>query len=353
MPYPSYGSRITKQTKPTNQQSSPLTSSNTSAFNPTKPVPPAGAKPFPPPENTTPIKKDLEETMAVDNQQQNTDEGSEKSDMNKIKVGKVKKKAKQKFSKIEKKHYINARLRRMISPKPPVQILQELAQQEQAVVSYSFLDPITEGQMQLFRCEVDVSGSVFSGTGPSKQIAKNIAAEGAIHAFISGTAKTEELNKVKEDIADKAPWSAMASLALFKLFNDWQSLGYSLPQQFMATPPPMSKNLEEFTPQEQEFADHNTSTNKLQSPSFKMKPAKMPADPTSKHPVMLLNELHPRVSFQGTLGVLPGNLFGMNVEIDGRAFQGAGKSKKDAKKACAIAALKALHEIEYKQTETH
>merc|ERR1711936_1479094 len=132
--------------------SSNKTSPNISSFNPTKPVPPAGAKPFPPPEKVTEeiIKKDAEETIVIEDQEQKMDEGSEKSDLNKTKDGKVTKKAKQKFSKTEKKHYINARLRRMISPKPPVQILQELAQQEQAVVSYTFLDPITEGQMQLF-----------------------------------------------------------------------------------------------------------------------------------------------------------------------------------------------------------
>merc|ERR1719431_1629606 len=53
---------------------------------------------------------------------------SEKSELNKTKDGKIKKnKNDKKWSKTEKKSYINLRLRRMISPKSPIQILEELA----------------------------------------------------------------------------------------------------------------------------------------------------------------------------------------------------------------------------------
>merc|ERR1719500_1479626 len=253
---------------------------------------------------------------------------SEKSELNKIKEGKIKKKQKQKWSKVEKKNYINFRLRRMISPKCPVQILEELAQQESSNISYNFLEPLKEAGMELFPCEVTVNEAVFTGTGPSKQIAKNIAAEGAIHAFITNCVESDDTIPEAEDIADNAPWRALASLGLFKLFNDWQSQGYTLPPQFMSTPSPAPRG-SPTTP------THTETTGSSPQSHFVMNPSKMPEDPTSKHPVMLLHELHPGITFEGALGVVPGNMFSMTVEVQDRSFQGSGRSKKEAKKACA------------------
>jgi len=315
-----------------------------SALQPAMPVPPVGGKAFPPPinittqEDTTQDITDNSDSMMMQAETRATEgEDCSKTDLNKTKDGKIKKK--QKWTKTEKKSYINVRLRRMISPKPPVQILEELVQQENADLSYNFLEPVNEGGMQLFTCEVTIRGEVYTGTGPSKPIARNIAAEGAIHAFISNSVQSAHPSPETEDVADNAPWSALASLGLFKLFNDWQSQGYTVPHQFMATPTPIAKTSTATT------AIQNTpdQTNN----SFIQQPAKMPADPTSKHPVMLLNELYPGVTYEGSLGVVPGNMFGMTVEIQARSFHGTGRSKKDAKKACAIAALKSLHNIEY------
>ena len=44
------------------------------------------------------------------------------------------------------------------------------------------------------------------------------------------------------DPLDNAPWAALASLGLFKLFNDWQSRGFSLPMMAQPAPPPVSNN---------------------------------------------------------------------------------------------------------------
>jgi len=320
-----------------------------SALNPAKPIPPVGTKPFPPP-CTTPSGHNLTQedtqastddpSMMMQAETKSTEDGDiHKYDVNKTKDGKIKKKLKQKWSKIEKKNFINVRLRRMISPKPPVQILEELVQQEHADMSYTFLEPVSEGGMQLFTCEVTIRGDVYTGTGPSKPIARNIAAEGAIHAFISNSVLSAQPSPETEDIADNAPWSALASLGLFKLFNDWQSQGYSVPQQFMSPPTHLSKTSTAMSLAHQNIPD--------QSSSFTQQPAKMPSDPTSKNPVMLLNELYPGVTYEGSLGVVPGNMFSMTVEVQDRSFQGTGRSKKDAKKACAMAALKSLHNIEY------
>ena len=99
---------------------------------------------------------------------------------------------------------------------------------------------------KLLSAEVTVEGQTFSGSGPSKSIAKNIAAEAAIHYVVMQRSK-EQPPEDGARFQDTTPWGALASLgrsvcvivvlflimflALFKLFNDWQSSGYSLPSE--------------------------------------------------------------------------------------------------------------------------
>ncbi len=35
---------------------------------------------------------------------------------------------------------------------------------------------------------------------------------------------------------DETPWAQLASLALFKLFNDWQAQGYDIPAELLKPP---------------------------------------------------------------------------------------------------------------------
>ena len=67
----------------------------------------------------------------------------------------------------------------------------------------------------------------------------------------------------------------------------------------------------------------------------------------TKHPVMLLNELDPGTRYlESLLGGMPGKPFSMTVQTQGQYFHGIGRNKKEARKVCAMAALKALHGIE-------
>jgi len=52
----------------------------------------------------------------------------------------------------------------------------------------------------------------------------------------------------------------------------------------------------------------------------------------------------------GTTGVTPNIIFTMGCEVDGQQYQGVGRNKKDAKKHCAMEALKALYNIQYPGT---
>ena len=113
------------------------------------------------------------------------------------------------------------------------------------------------------------------GTGPSKQIAKNICAEHCIQYIVTKRC-TESKNKAAEavkqaaaaasatpaegadnngaaassgaaapavpeglkphEMTDETPWAQLASLALFKLFNDWQAQGFAIPAELFKSP---------------------------------------------------------------------------------------------------------------------
>ena len=137
------------------------------------------------------------------------------------------------------------------------------------------------------------------------------------------------------DPLDNAPWAALASLGLFKLFNDWESRGFNLP---LKNPP---NNVGDQMGGEAKKAKGNANGD------FVMKPCKkMPEDPSTKHPVMLINEVYPGIAFEcGNRGV--DEMYSITVTINDQQFTGRGRSKKDAKKECAIAAAKALLNVEY------
>ncbi len=80
---------------------------------------------------------------------------------------------------------------------------------------------------------------VFTGTGPSKQIAKNICAEHVIQFVVTKKCNESRLNKQlqekegKAPMEDETPWLQLASLAMFKLFNDWQAQGFVIPNELL------------------------------------------------------------------------------------------------------------------------
>jgi len=254
------------------------------------------------------------------------------ADLHKVKRGRVTKMEYRKMSlaerKEEKKLFVQSRLRRMIAPKPPCQILKELVGAQH--VQYNTLGPQfsedSPGESTMIACEVIIHGKTFQGSAPSPDLAANMAAETAIQALVMQMVQAGIGTGTEP--ADLAPWPALASLAIFKMFNDWNSrTGFTLPVPAHSNPPRAPVSLDQPRPAPQ--------------------PSKMPQDPASKHPAMLVNELHPAAEFSITQVGGPCSKFTIQVEIDGQSFEGEGKSKKEAKKACCMSALKSIHGIEY------
>jgi len=158
----------------------------------------------------------------------------------------------------------------------------------------------------------------------------------------------------KPPMEDETPWLQLASLAMFKLFNDWQAQGFVIPQELM-------KNTSEAGNGEAKAAAGNGAGNMdvtmTNAPAAAVKPKqakKMPDNPTERHPVQLLNELRGGVTFivVGSSGVTPNIIFTLGCEIDGTQYTGVGRNKKDAKKHCAMEALKVLYNVQYPGTLT-
>jgi len=122
----------------------------------------------------------------------------------------------------------NARIRKMVAPKPPIQVLNEMV--GAGNVLSNTLPPSKDG-FRMTTVEINVEGKTFTGIGPTPSIAKNIAAEAAVHhiATIMSSDPTEEEVQTGRAFEDSTPWGALASLALFKLFTDWQASGYPIP----------------------------------------------------------------------------------------------------------------------------
>jgi hypothetical protein len=145
--------------------------------------------------------------------------------------------------------------------------------------------------------------------------------------------------------------------ASFKLFNDRQAQGFVIPNKLMKNP-----NEGHTGNDTKVFATGNGNGNmdvtmgNASVAAQKSKQAKkMPDSPTQKHPVQLLNELrgggvtYTLVKLK-SCGVTSNNIFTLGCKIDGTQYTGVGPNKKDAKKQCAMEALKILYKIQYPGT---
>jgi len=254
----------------------------------------------------------------------------------------------------------NYRLKKMLTPKAPIMVLHELL--GQTSVQYEVMEPATPrvpNMAALYTAKTTYDDQTFSGMGPSKSIAKNICAEQVLQYITTKSCtnvKTEddESNqengggKHRRDMETDTPWVSLASLALFKLFNDWQAQGYVVPAGMMRgnqfnTPEPVV---------DMKGEDGETQTPKKKKKSKDEGPKgekTLPENANEKHPVQLLNEMAGPLIYEqtGQTGTPPSCVFTLSVTVNGETFSGQGKSKKEAKKAAAVNAVGALYNIYY------
>jgi len=229
------------------------------------------------------------------------------------------------------------KLRKSILPKQPLTILHELS--EGSKPSFDFYDvPYEERERRAwqmdcslddvgcYECRCTVQGMEFIGEGETKQAAKDNVTEIAIQGLISAKC---ELNEAEGGIGtneDNCPWPQIASLALYKLYNDWQSQGFQLPK--------------ELTNINSGGGGGNVGG---QAPDGRLAGTSM--QDKDKPPLQLLNEMASRMKLTlvydlvSEVGTPNDKVFTYVVVIGEKKYSGQAKNKKSAKQAAAQVAL--------------
>jgi len=297
--------------------------------------------------NTTP-EEDIEEEA--------NEEGTEEKKpwIKRTKEGGIKKVPKE----VQKRRR-NFRLKKMLTPKAPIMILHELL--GQTSVQYELFEPTAKPMPGLFTAKTTYDDQTFSGMGPSKSIAKNVCAEQVLQYITTKSCAGKEPAKEEEedegdqengggpkkgprhDLETDTPWVSLASLALYKLFNDWQAQGYVIP-------PGMIKGSQCHLAEASNGGDAaGTAVAKPKKVAVPKADKTLPENAHEKHPVQLLNEMMgPMVYTEtGQEGLPPNCIFNLSVTVNGETYEGQGKSKKEAKKMAAMSAVAAIYNIQY------
>ncbi|OAD58544.1 WW domain-binding protein 11 [Eufriesea mexicana] len=256
---------------------------------------------------------------------------------------------------------LNQRLKKTLQPKNAIMVLNEM----KPGVQFTF--PETQGPMpnSLYLVHAELDGKTYVGQGLSKPLARQNAAENALKALLlekmtaasmkaridaesdgqanqssesSNTAKEDNNEEavtpmdVSVDESDEIPWSSLASFALYKLFLEWHNQGTSVPVPRPGLPSPAKGMKREIS--------HVQKT-----PVQK----ELPPNATNIHPVMLLNQMRPGLTYVelNRVGNPPNTMFTLAVDIDDVEYTGTAKNKKDAKKIAAKSALLALYGLNY------
>ncbi|CAH0585405.1 unnamed protein product [Chrysodeixis includens] len=289
------------------------------------------------PQNIQPIPKaKIEDEMAVDNDMalaipKNDGPGGMRPHWMKSKLPGVKK-----VSNKERRRRQNENLRRLLTPKNALMVLNEMMPNEQVANQFK-VEPSANNQYykatntHSFCADLTIDGNCYKGYGENKLMARNAAAEQAIRDLI-----IKKMNKaVNSDSGstngdggcdeEALPMIQLASFALHKLFTEWEYEGHKVPAL-----KPLALAAAE------------------PAPPAPGKP--LPPRAAAMHPCMLLTYMRPHLEYRELAvdGDRPQNmLFTMGVDVDGTTYVGKAPNKKEARKLAAKAACRALFNVEF------
>ncbi|XP_059618738.1 double-stranded RNA-specific editase B2-like isoform X2 [Phlebotomus argentipes] len=277
----------------------------------------------------------------VEKQTEKVEESSERSARARSIIGLAKKKISNKERRIRQ----NRRLRKMLTPKNAIVALHELQ-------GPSALDFQIEGVNNDFRAEVNVNNIRYIGTGRSKVLAKNNAAEKALRDFViarmaakarrvkeeksieAGEAEMKESTEPED--ADDVPMLNLVSFALHKLFCEWEAEGFPVPD-FRA-------GQEVVQPMAVDNGAEMTPVKQLPQPRDEL-----PNNAASTHPTMLLSIMNPGTQFTdvGSEGKPPHVVHTVSVSLCGKDYVGTGRTKKLARKNAALEACMDCYGVQF------
>ncbi|XP_050533424.1 uncharacterized protein LOC126901169 isoform X2 [Daktulosphaira vitifoliae] len=236
---------------------------------------------------------------------------------------------KRKIDKKEQKKKINARVRRLVSPKSPLMVFTELYKN----VPITLHEPVIQNNCLVYTATIEMDGQIYSGDHMSKTQAKQKACENFLRSLLAkkmseSIEKKEEVKLVPNEKSDENgtktqgplledfPWPHFASLAMHNLIAHWDLRSFNKGASDESIDKPMKKTVG-------------------------MK--KFPDNPLTFNPLQLLHQLHPGIQFNEKT-ITPSNPpnFEVSCVINNVSFNGRGNTKKGAKKECAIAAIRHL-----------
>ncbi|KAH8326918.1 hypothetical protein KR067_007961 [Drosophila pandora] len=205
-------------------------------------------------------------------------------------------------------------LRRKLAPKSPHMAINEL--KEITIKDYNVRN---EGDK--FIAKAIINSKPYVVEADSKSAAANLLFENALREYYvaKAVAKPNPVSPDKKDDHDgdsnkhdEFPMRNLVSLALYKLFAEWTSKGYAIPE----LNPGGSKETNE-EPQEK----------------------KVLKNWAEKHPVTMLNQLFPLVHMNSETSICPDGatmVHQMSLTLNGANFKASASNKKMAKRRLAI-----------------
>ncbi|XP_051872127.1 double-stranded RNA-specific editase B2 [Pristis pectinata] len=194
----------------------------------------------------------------------------------------------------------------------------------------------------IFAIAVEVNGFLFEGTGPTKKKAKMRAAEMALQSFVQFPNASQAHFAMGNCVNPSADFTSDQADFPNTLFKEFE-------------PSVQSDGLPCCSPAENELLYSGWRHGRLLCHTLdlmvqaKQNKHKMPFPAAGrKNPVEMLNELRPGLRYVCLSETVEKHVksFVMAVRVDGRTFEGTGRSKKLAKAQTAQAALQALFNIQ-------
>ncbi|KAL0838473.1 hypothetical protein ABMA28_016602 [Loxostege sticticalis] len=312
--------------------------------------------PVPQQQQQQPKPQNTDVEMKPDPDAEISEEGTSRPHWMKSKLPGVKK-----LSKKEKRRRQNEHLRRIITPKNALMVLNEMMLHEQLTNQFK-VEPAEAPQQYYktqktsFCADLTLDGVTYKGYGENKLMARNAAAEQAIRDLIikrmnkavsldltADQVNENQLDKLEDD--DPLPMIQLASYALHKLFSEWEYEGHKVPQ---LRPPTTSTS-------EMEGEMVSSGPRARPAPGAKKPPKEVPLNAAAMHPCMLLTYMRPHLEYRelAAEGDRPQNMvFTMGVDVDGATYIGKASNKKEARKAAAKSACQALFNVKFDEVAT-
>ncbi|XP_050350759.1 double-stranded RNA-specific editase B2-like isoform X2 [Nymphalis io] len=272
-----------------------------------------------------------------------------------------------KISNKERRRRQNENLRRLLTPKNALMVLNEIMPGEQ--VASQFKVEAVPGGAQFYRpnvhsfcADLTLHGNNYKGYGENKLSARNAAAEQAIRDLMlqrmarlladsrDGTGSSagsvtgsstggatgakegdESQEGDGESEEESLPMIQLASYALHKLFAEWEYEGHKVPSL-------------------------RPAGGAADGAADGAAPARaLPAGAGAMHPCMLLTYMRSQLEYRELPpeGDRQHNLvFTMAIDVDGATYVGRAQNKKEARKLAAKAACEALFDVKFENVST-